>query len=123
VGHPCRRVARSRRHGRQGQLIRAPLENGWYAPAHLEAIPDGIDLLVVGGPKASAPGLQLARYPALPHFAPKLTPDATVILDDVHRPGEQEIVERWEREHGRRFERRIGYDNLAASRAPNAFYT
>jgi predicted O-methyltransferase YrrM len=104
-------------------VIHAPLvEDGWYAHEPLETIPGGIDLLVVDGPKAFAPESTLARYPALPFFAPKLTTDATVILDDIDRGGERQVVARWESEFGRHFEMRYPYDNLAVSRQPEAFY-
>jgi len=104
-------------------LIRAPVEDGWYARKPLDAIPDGIDMLIVDGPKAGTDDIQLARYPALPYFSRKLTSDATVIADDIDRPGEQEVVARWEREYGRRFERRFLQDALAVSRPADAFQT
>jgi hypothetical protein len=34
-----------------------------------------------------------------------LVPGATVVLDDVERPGEQEVVRRWEDEFGLTFRR------------------
>ena len=33
-------------------------------------------------------------------MAPHLAGDATVVLDDVQRPGERDIVRRWTRDHG-----------------------
>jgi predicted O-methyltransferase YrrM len=67
---------------------------------------DLIDLLLVDGPPAYAAGHGLARYPALPVLHDRLAPGATVILDDVERPGEKEILRRWERETGLEFHRR-----------------
>jgi len=68
---------------------------------------DPIDLLLVDGPPAYATGHGLARYPALPVLRDWLAPGATVVLDDAERPGEQEVVRRWERESG------LDFDGLA----------
>ena len=59
----------------------------------------GIDLLIVDGPVRGA-RLPHIRYPALPYFYDSLTPSATVIVDDIDRRAEQQIVRRWEREFG-----------------------
>jgi predicted O-methyltransferase YrrM len=89
-------------------IIHAPFEgkpgDGWYRRAALVDIPAEIDLLVVDGPAALAPGRALVRYPALPYFHEKLAPGATVVLDDISRPGEQQILARWRSEFGREFE-------------------
>ena len=62
---------------------------------------DVIDLLVVDGPPAFAVGLeQLARHPALPMLWNRLAPGATLALDDLERPGEKEVLRRWEGEFG-----------------------
>lgn len=81
----------------------------WYAVATLlETLGDApIDLLVVDGPPAFAPGQGEARRPALPTLGHQLTDDAMVILDDIARPGEQLVVDHWERETPWRFERRL----------------
>ncbi len=84
------------------EVVHAPLVDGWYDRAVLPATA-GVDLLVIDGPPAFAPGLGLAREPALDHFAPLLTADATVILDDAHRPGEQQVMAAWRARHGRVF--------------------
>ena len=89
----------------------------WYDVAAVDAGLDEamggdvIDLLVVDGPPAFAAGLALARHPALPVLRDRLAPGATVVLDDVERPGEQEVLRRWEAEFGlvfRREERNAG---------------
>ena len=83
----------------------------WYDEAAVSAgldealAGDLIDLLVVDGPPAYAPGYGLARYPALPVLEHRLAPGATVVLDDVDRPGEQEVLRRWEREFRLSFRR------------------
>ncbi|MCW3064342.1 MAG: Methyltransferase domain, partial [Solirubrobacterales bacterium] len=63
-----------------------------------------IDLLLVDGPPAFEPEIALSRYPALPVLAERLAPDATVVLDDIDRPGELAILETWERDCDFRFE-------------------
>lgn len=80
----------------------------WYAAAALlEALGDApIDLLVVDGPPAFAPGEGQARRPALPALEHRLAGDAVVVLDDLARPGERAVLEHWERETAWRFERR-----------------
>ena len=66
---------------------------------------DPIDLLVVDGPPAHAASHGLARYPALPLLADRLAPGGTVVPDDAERPGQQEVLRRWERETGLGFDR------------------
>ena len=84
----------------------------WYDDAALSAglrtalRGDPIDLLLVDGPPAYSAGHGLARYPALPVLRGWLAPDATVVLDDAERPGEQDVLRRWERETGFDFDRR-----------------
>ncbi len=75
-----------------------------------------VDLLVVDGPPADTADKVLARYPALPVLRPRLAPGATVVLDDVERPGEQEVLHRWERELDVRFERRAAAAGVALGR-------
>jgi hypothetical protein len=113
-------------------IVQAPLmphpraEPGlrWYDEAALtdglrEALRgDPIDLLLVDGPPAYAAGHGLARYPALPVLADRLAPGGTVVLDDVERPGEQEILRRWEAETGLGFERRAERGGVAVARVP-----
>jgi predicted O-methyltransferase YrrM len=104
---------------RHVSVIHAPLAPHDVAAAHLlwyddvavaaglDAMLRGdlVDLLVVDGPPAHAAGHGLARYPALPVLQHRLAPGATVVLDDIDRRGEQEVVRRWERKFGLSFER------------------
>jgi len=79
----------------------------WYSDAVVERLVGRreIDLLVVDGPVAEhEPHI---RYPALPYFYESLHERATVIVDDIDRLGEQQIVKRWEDELGLSFERRF----------------
>jgi len=64
----------------------------WYDVDQLRDL-IGINLLVVDGPPA-ATGPD-ARYPALQVLEAKLSPTATVVLDDANRPDEQDAVRRW----------------------------
>jgi hypothetical protein len=91
----------------------------WYDPAALAAVLEGpaVDLLVVDGPPAFRRSDALARYPALPALLPALAPDAVVVLDDVVRAGEAEIVERWEALSPWRFDRRED-EGIAFGRVP-----
>jgi hypothetical protein len=58
--------------------------------------PTRFDLLVVDGPPACDPGHGTRRAPALPRFGERLVVGATVMLDDISRPGEREVIARWE---------------------------
>ena len=50
------------------------------------------DLIVDGPPTKGNP---LARYPALKTLYDKLSPEAVILVDDMIRPGEKEMVRRW----------------------------
>lgn len=92
----------ARRQGVQEWLtvIHAPLEQQvidgrdvrWYSRQALTGI-EGIDLLCVDGPPGQ--GAAQARWPALPVLRAKLSATATVVLDDMIRRDEQEILEDW----------------------------
>jgi predicted O-methyltransferase YrrM len=83
-------------------IIEAPLVDGWYDTAPIPEIAS-IDLLVVDGPPAFSDPLSRARERAMDHFAPSLTPDSTVVLDDANRAGEQAVIAAWTERHRRRF--------------------
>jgi hypothetical protein len=111
-------------------LVRVPFgwhnaggEAMWYDPAVLDPVMDRllIDLLVVDGPPAYSRALRHARYPAVPYFRRFLAQDYTVILDDINRVGEQEIVERWEKELGIRFSRRLIDGGIAIGQSSASF--
>jgi predicted O-methyltransferase YrrM len=59
-------------------------------------VPTQIEALFVDGPPMGVG--PLARYPALPLLRERLTPGATVFLDDGDRPDEREMVRRWQAE-------------------------
>jgi predicted O-methyltransferase YrrM len=64
----------------------------WYDPTVFADL-DGIDLLLVDGPPG-ATGPQ-ARFPAVHLLLDRLSPVATVVLDDAERADEVETVRRW----------------------------
>lgn len=108
--------------GHVARVVHVPLmphpaaigQAGWYAP---EVVHDEVseyvdrfglvDLLLVDGPS----GDDLIRYPAMPVFRGVLAPGAAVLLDDIGRPGELTVMDRWRREFALRFrtEQSIGY--------------
>lgn len=114
-------------------VVRAPLapmdagwpgeDARWYDRDRLRAAvgDQRVDLLVVDGPPAFQAGRNHARYPAVPFFAPTLADDYTVVLDDIDRFGEQDIVESWERALGVRFERRLVDGRIAVGRSRAAY--
>ena len=62
----------------------------WYARSTFKGLAK-IDLLVIDGPPSSTnPD---ARYPALEHLVPLLSPKAIVILDDVYRDEERKLAD------------------------------
>lgn len=81
-------------------VVLAPLQaveiNGesfnWYATGWIAGV-SNIGLLVVDGPPAGRD--TGARYPALPLLVDKLADDATIIVDDIDRPGESDMLAKW----------------------------
>jgi len=93
-------------------------DDSWYAEEDLRAaVPRaGVDLLLVDGPPAYGEGRRHTRYPAVPFFSEVLAPAYTIVLDDIDRRGEQEILPRWESLLGIRFERRFVRGSIALGR-------
>ena len=91
----------------------------WYDLSTLEAKLSSlkIDLLIVDGPPAYEVAKQLSRYPAVPFLSNYFAEDYTIILDDINRPGEQEVLQTWEKQLGIVFERRLSQGNIAIGRA------
>jgi predicted O-methyltransferase YrrM len=81
----------------------------WYGGDALAKLPDGgVDILIVDGPPAGEPPFERSRYPALPVIGARMVPGGTVILDDIGRPGERWVAERWREELGIVLEERAG---------------
>lgn len=64
----------------------------WYDQSALTDISDIDFLLIDGPPKPVDP---MIRQHALPFFFEKLSPGATVILDDANRDDEKKIIDQW----------------------------
>jgi hypothetical protein len=79
----------------------------WY-DLRPNLIPDEIDLLLVDGPAVDHP---YARYPAGPELLPKLSAAGHVFIDDAHRLGELDMVDRW-----RAHDPSLGIRNLPAEK-------
>ena len=80
---------------RDSQLVPTELDGhptAWYDQAALAGLDDIGLLFVDGPPDATGP---LVRYPAVPLLRSRLAPTATIVLDDLIRPGEKEVVARW----------------------------
>ncbi|WP_086820856.1 class I SAM-dependent methyltransferase [Allokutzneria sp. NRRL B-24872] len=102
-----------RREGLHGvaKVVHAPLAenaNGmrWYStevvsPAVAAYVDQYglVDMLIVDGPPSTDPGQSMIRYPALPTLRWAMAPGATLVLDDVDRPGELTVAARWQDEY------------------------
>jgi Methyltransferase domain len=91
-----------------GEIARvhyAPLggEPPWYDLHAGDRLPDKVDLLIVDGPPAFDPRHGNRRAPALSWFKDRLVDGATVILDDIDREGEREVLSGWEESSDWRF--------------------
>lgn len=53
----------------------------------------GIELLLIDGPPASTG--EFARYPAVPLLIDRVSPEVTILLDDLVRSEEKQTLERW----------------------------
>jgi predicted O-methyltransferase YrrM len=69
----------------------ARLTDGWYDRRDWGDLHD-IGMLVVDGPPGWSPD---SRAPALPLLRDRLLPGCVVVLDDVDRPGEKQIMADW----------------------------
>jgi predicted O-methyltransferase YrrM len=89
-----------------GRVIHAPLGycghslEGllWYDSDTVARVIEGhsFDLMLADGPKAYEAGKGLARYPAYPVVRELMAERSVCILDDIERPGEREVIQRWE---------------------------
>ncbi len=66
----------------------------WYDPP-LTQMPKEFSLVVCDGPPGTTKG---GRYGLLPVMGDRLRPGSTILLDDAGRPGEAELIKRWESE-------------------------
>jgi transketolase len=84
-------------------------------PTH-QAIEDIAIMRGIPGMKVFCPLDDHDLASALPALLADLAADATVVLDDIQRPGEQAVLARWEAETPLRFERREEQGRIAIAR-------
>jgi predicted O-methyltransferase YrrM len=68
----------------------------WYAPPK-EDLPSEFSFIVCDGPPGETPG---GRYGLLPRMRKRLRSGSVIVLDDLTRPAEQEVLRRWTIELG-----------------------
>lgn len=112
-------------------LIHAPLcethlswdGERWYNTTVLESKLQNIevDLLIVDGPPAHRPDIAYSRYPAGPFFEDVLGERCCVVMDDINREAERQIVEAWESELYISFQKRLLEGNIAIGTRGEAF--
>ena len=68
----------------------------WYDPP-LAQMPKEFSLVICDGPPGTTKG---GRYGLLPVMGSRLPPGSYILLDDAGRPGEVELIKRWEKEAG-----------------------
>jgi hypothetical protein len=69
-------------------------EFAWYDPP-LAQMPKQFSLVICDGPPGDTMG---GRYGLLPVMGAKIPPGSTILLDDAGRPGELELIRKWESE-------------------------
>lgn len=87
------------RHAALRQLELGGKTFNWYDLEVVESLEGPFDVLVVDGPPESTG--DSARMPALPVLEHLLSSTCLVLLDDTHRPAEQEILKKWAEREGR----------------------
>ncbi|MER8423312.1 class I SAM-dependent methyltransferase [Mesorhizobium sp. M1403] len=114
-------------------VVRAPLgpsklsrnNLNWYDQGIVaSALEDlSIDCVLIDGPPAYEVGYEMARYPALPALKEHLAQDYVVFLDDIHRAGEQKILQLWSDQFGIKFLRYFSKGNISRGVHGTAHFT
>lgn len=83
-------------------LIASTYEYGgklhWYNEDLLnQLLPKKVDLILIDGPTAGLSDIKNSRFPAIPFLKPRIHNQTSIYLDDVNRPGEQNILKEWEK--------------------------
>jgi len=77
------------------RLVHTPLRNyggyHWYEIEPEDGLPP-FGLVICDGPPGITPG---GRYGLLPILGPRLAEDCVILLDDVDRKGERDVLDRW----------------------------
>jgi methyltransferase family protein len=110
-----------REHGIDGPAVHlSPLRNfgeyDWY-DAPLATLPGDVTLVVCDGPPESTRG---GRRGMMPVMKGKLASGCVVLLDDLIRPAEQELVRSWVRDLGASATVHAGGHKFARVRLPEA---
>ncbi len=113
-------------------LIPAPLvpcnlaldDNQWYDLTAANAIlkEPKIDFLIIDGPPAYDEKRRRSRYPALPALKSILAADFAIVLDDINRSGEAEIIQKWSAEFGLEFEQYFYDGDIAIARSQGGYH-
>lgn len=79
----------------------------WYECKCIErVIPrKKVDFLIVDGPPSYPIENKYSRYFAVPFFWDYFAEDFSILLDDINRQGEKEIITLWEKEYNIKFKR------------------
>jgi len=116
---------------KQVTLIHAPLcrtrfswdKEPWYDTTVLGSKLGNtqIDMLLVDGPPAHQSEIAHSRYPAGPFFENMLSERCGIVLDDINRDAEREIIQAWEKELGISFREYILKGNISMGVRGSAF--
>ena len=82
----------------RASILRRPIVNcgnyDWYEVRPSD-LPTGIEVVICDGPPGVTRG---GRYGLLPQARGAFAPGALILLDDAQRPGEADVIARWEKE-------------------------
>lgn len=95
----------------------------WYDTESVKSeIPtSGVDFILVDGPPAHRQENSHSRYPAIPILKEVLDDRYSVLLDDIDRQAEREIIESWQSSLGISFDERFLNGNFAIGTRGESF--
>ncbi|NMH86348.1 class I SAM-dependent methyltransferase [Flavivirga algicola] len=81
----------------ENEILKVYDNDCWYdhkkVNSEIDKLDYEVDLVIVDGPSTATS--KFVRYPALPTIQSKLSTSASIFLDDIKRPAEKEILEKW----------------------------
>lgn len=103
--------------------IAADRQSDWYDMETLAAAVAGkkYDMLIIDGPPAWEESRRTARYPAVPFMIERMKENFSIYLDDANRPGEQSIIDLWQKDFSLKFT--LTGKTLAYSYNGQSFFT
>lgn len=128
-----RQILKSNQLDEYVNLIHAPLkpcseclyqDGNWYDMDKLQSLlkdSPPIDLLFIDGPPAKLSNLKHCRYPAVPVFHSNIDSNYSIILDDISRKGERDIVKEWEKKFKLEFKNKILSGNISIAQSGNSY--